>query len=69
MDKITEELHDVEKDLTVHEAVCAERYKNIVERQEWAYNRIIKIEKMIYMIFVFILLSNPEFLKILLKLI
>lgn len=69
MGELKEELHDVEKDLSVHEAVCAERYKNIVERQEWAYNRIIKIEKMIYMIFVFILLSNPEFLKILLKLI
>lgn len=69
MGELKEDLHDVEKDLSVHEAVCAERYKSIVERQEWAYHRILKIEKMIYMIFIFILLSNPEFLRIILKLI
>lgn len=50
-------LEDAETRLAVHEAICAERYKNIEESLSTGDKRMAKIEYLIYAVMLCVLLG------------
>ena len=56
-------ISNVENELSVHEAVCAERYKQIIERQEWFQTKINKIEHMVLILIIVVVATNPMLLQ------
>ena len=48
-------MSDIETNFAVHEAVCAERYKEIAERLDSGTARMAKIERLIYALIVAVL--------------
>ena len=56
-------ISNVENELSIHEAVCAERYKQIIERQEWFQIKINKIEHMVLILIVVVVATNPVILQ------
>ena len=61
MDSIEDQVHDTEKRLSVHEAICAERYEGIQESFAKGIQRMQKIEYMLYII-IFSVLFGKEFI-------
>ena len=57
MDEIQTSIHDNDKRLTVHEAVCAQRYENIQARFDEGSKRMTKIEYLLYALFAAVLLG------------
>ena len=66
MDSIEETLHNTETRLSVHEAVCAERYEGIQESFSKGIQRMQKIEYMLYFV-IFSVLFGKEFVIDLMK--
>jgi len=60
-------LEELDKKLSVHEAVCVERYNHIIERQEWFQKKIDKVERMIIIVMVLVVALNPKILEMILK--
>jgi ABC-type proline/glycine betaine transport system permease subunit len=50
MDKMEELVADTDKRLSIHEAVCAQRYENIQKRFDDGSKRMQRIEYMLYLI-------------------
>jgi hypothetical protein len=61
MENIENQVHDTEKRLSVHEAICAERYEGIQESFAKGIQRMQKIEYMLYII-IFSVLFGKEFI-------
>ena len=66
MDNIENQVHDTEKRLSVHEAICAERYEGIQDSFAKGIQRMQKIEYMLYII-IFSVLFGKEFIIDLVK--
>jgi hypothetical protein len=66
MDTVEARLYETEKNLTVHEAICAERYEGIQEAFEKGTKRMQKIEYLLYAVIASVLLG-PSFAAQLLK--
>ena len=66
MDSIEDQVHDTDKRLSVHEAICAERYEGIQESFAKGIQRMQKIEYMLYII-IFSVLFGKEFIIDLVK--
>jgi len=60
MDSIENVVHETETRLSVHEAVCAERYERIQKSFIHGFKRIKKIEYMLYVV-IFSVLFGKEF--------
>ena len=60
MDSIEETVHNTDTRLSVHEAVCAERYEGIQESFSKGIQRMQKIEYMLYFV-IFSVLFGKEF--------
>jgi len=61
MENIEDQVHDTEKRLSVHEAICAERYEGIQESFAKGIQRMQKIEYMLYIV-IFSVLFGKEFI-------
>jgi hypothetical protein len=61
METIEDQVHDTDKRLSVHEAICAERYENIQESFAKGVQRMQKIEYLLYAI-IFSVLFGKDFL-------
>jgi len=66
MDSIEDTVHHTDTRLSVHEAVCAERYDNIQESFAKGIARMQKIEYMLYVV-IFSVLFGKEFVIDLIK--
>jgi len=66
MQNIEDQVNDTEKRLSVHEAVCAERYEGIQESFAKGIQRMQKIEYMLYVL-IFCVLFGKEFVIDLIK--
>ena len=66
MNSIEEVVHETETRLSVHEAVCAERYESIQNSFEKGIQRMQKIEYMLYFV-IFSVLFGKEFVIDLVK--
>jgi hypothetical protein len=66
MNSIEEVVHETETRLSVHEAVCAERYEGIQNSFEKGIQRMQKIEYMLYFV-IFSVLFGKEFVIDLVK--
>ena len=66
MENIEDQVHDTEKRLSVHEAICAERYEGIQDSFAKGIQRMQKIEYMLYII-IFSILFGKDFLLDLVK--
>ena len=66
MENIEDQVHDTEKRLSVHEAICAERYEGIQDSFAKGIQRMQKIEYMLYII-IFSVLFGKDFLLDLVK--
>ena len=66
MDSIEETVHNTDTRLSVHEAVCAERYEGIQESFSKGIQRMQKIEYMLYFV-IFSVLFGKEFVIDLMK--
>jgi len=66
METIEDQVHDTDKRLSVHEAICAERYEGIQESFAKGIQRMQKIEYMLYII-IFSVLFGKEFVIDLVK--
>jgi len=70
MDQFERLLNDTEKRLSVHEAICAERYEGIQESFKKGVERMAKIERLLYAIIACVVLGpafTTEIIKNLLK--
>ena len=66
MEQIHELANDTDKRLSVHEAVCAQRYENIQGRFDDGSKRMTKIEYLLYVVIAVVLLGPgvaAEFVK------
>lgn len=66
METIHELANDTDKRLSVHEAVCAQRYENIQSRFDDGSKRMTKIEYLLYFVIAAVLLGPgvaAEFVK------
>ena len=66
MEQIHELANDTDKRLSVHEAVCAQRYENIQGRFDNGSKRMTKIEYLLYVVIAVVLLGPgvaAEFVK------
>jgi len=61
MDSIEDTVHHTDTRLSVHEAVCAERYDNIQESFAKGIKRMQKIEYMLYVV-IFSVLFGKDFI-------
>ena len=61
METIEDQVHDTDKRLSVHEAICAERYEGIQETFAKGIQRMQKIEYMLYIV-IFSVLFGKEFI-------
>ena len=50
METIEDQVHDTDKRLSVHEAICAERYEGIQDSFAKGIQRMQKIEYMLYIV-------------------
>jgi len=66
METIEDQVHDTDKRLSVHEAICAQRYEGIQESFAKGIQRMQKIEYMLYII-IFSVLFGKEFIIDLVK--
>ncbi len=66
MDTVEARLYETEKNFTVHEAICAERYEGIQEAFEKGTKRMQKIEYLLYAVIASVLFG-PSFAAQLLK--
>ena len=66
METIEDQVHDTDKRLSVHEAICAERYEGIQESFSKGIQRMQKIEYMLYIV-IFSVLFGKEFIVDLIK--
>ena len=66
MDSLEDTVHSTETRLSVHEAVCAERYEGIQESFAKGIQRMQKIEYMLYFV-IFSVLFGKEFVIDLVK--
>ena len=66
METIEDQVHDTDKRLFVHEAICAERYEGIQDSFAKGIQRMQKIEYMLYII-IFSVLFGKEFIIDLVK--
>jgi hypothetical protein len=66
MDSIQETVHHTDTRLSVHEAVCAERYDNIQESFAKGVQRMQKIEYLLYAV-IFSVLFGKDFIFDLVK--
>ena len=66
METIEDQVHDTDKRLSVHEAICAERYEGIQDSFAKGIQRMQKIEYMLYII-IFSVLFGKDFLLDLVK--
>jgi hypothetical protein len=66
MDSLENTVHSTETRLSVHEAVCAERYEGIQASFEKGIQRMQKIEYMLYFV-IFSILFGKEFVIDLVK--
>ena len=66
MENIEDQVHDTEKRLSVHEAICAERYEGIQDSFVKGIQRMQKIEYMLYIV-IFSVLFGKEFVIDLIK--
>ena len=66
MDSIEDVVHETETRLSVHEAVCAERYEGIQLSFDKGVQRMQKIEYMLYFV-IFSVLFGKEFVIDLIK--
>lgn len=66
MDEVHDLANDTDKRLSVHEAVCAQRYENIQGRFDDGSKRMAKIEYLLYALIAAVLLGPgvaAEFVK------
>jgi hypothetical protein len=66
MENVHDLVSDTDKRLSVHEAVCAERYENIQGRFDDGSKRMTKIEYLLYVVIAIVLLGPgvaAEFVK------
>ena len=66
MSDINELANDTDKRLSVHEAVCANRYEAIQARFDDGYKRMTKIEYLLYIVILAVLIGPgfaAEFVK------
>jgi|GEM_PF-564377 len=66
MEDVHELASDTDKRLSVHEAVCAQRYENIQARFDEGSKRMTKIEYLLYVVIAVVLLGPgvaAEFVK------
>jgi hypothetical protein len=71
MEAVHELANDTDKRLSVHEAVCAQRYESIQDRFDDGSKRMTKIEYLLYILIAVVLLGPgvaAEFVKKLLGL-
>ena len=66
MDSIEDVVHETETRLSVHEAICAERYEGIQDSFAKGIQRMQKIEYMLYIV-IFSVLFGKEFVIDLIK--
>jgi hypothetical protein len=66
MDSIENQVHDTDKRLFAHEAICAERYEGIQDSFAKGIQRMQKIEYMLYIV-IFSVLFGKEFVVDLIK--
>ena len=66
MDNIEIQVHDTDKRLFAHEAICAERYEGIQDSFAKGIQRMQKIEYMLYIV-IFSVLFGKEFVVDLIK--
>jgi hypothetical protein len=57
METVNELANDTDKRLSVHEAVCAQRYENIQGRFDDGSKRMTKIEYLLYVVIAAVLLG------------
>lgn len=57
----------LDKQLAVHEAVCAERYGHIMEKQTELYERLGKVEKGVVVMICALVALHPSTLQLLAK--
>ena len=66
MDEVHELANETDKRLSVHEAICAQRYEGIQARFDDGSKRMTKIEYLLYIVIVAVLLGPgvaAEFVK------
>ena len=61
METIEDQVHDTDKRLSVHEAICAQRYEGIQESFAKGIQRMQKIEYMLYVV-IFSVLFGKDFI-------
>jgi len=66
MDSMEDKVNDTDKRLSVHEAICAQRYEGIQESFAKGIQRMQKIEYMLYFV-IFSVLFGKEFVLDLIK--
>lgn len=66
MDSMEDKVHDTDKRLSIHEAICAQRYESIQESFAKGIQRMQKIEYMLYFV-IFSVLFGKEFVIDLIK--
>ena len=66
MDAMEDKVNDTDKRLSVHEAICAQRYEGIQESFAKGIQRMQKIEYMLYFV-IFSVLFGKEFVIDLIK--
>jgi len=66
MDAMEDKVNDTDKRLSVHEAICAQRYEGIQESFAKGIQRMQKIEYMLYFV-IFSVLFGKEFVIDLVK--
>jgi hypothetical protein len=66
MDAMEDKVNDTDKRLSVHEAICAQRYEGIQESFAKGIQRMQKIEYMLYFV-IFSVLFGKEFVLDLVK--
>jgi len=66
MDGIENQVHDTDKRLSIHEAICAQRYEGIQEAFSKGTERMQRIEYILYAI-IFTILFGKDFIIDLIK--
>ena len=66
METIENQIHDTDKRLSIHEAICAERYENIQDSFAKGVQRMQKIEYLLYAV-IFSVLFGKDFIIDLIK--
>ena len=66
METIENQIHDTDKRLSIHEAICAERYESIQDSFAKGVQRMQKIEYLLYAV-IFSVLFGKDFIIDLIK--